>query len=258
MTRIRAWLDTHSEAVVAAIVLVGLGAVGFVGSAGHVLEVAERNGQKGTGAWSVVGTVEVLAAFSGWLVTRREGWRRWVALAILAAATTFTIAANLEATDPAHRNFWGYAMAVTPAAVFIAAVVLAETSDRPRRAEAKAAKRTARTLAKAPATPPVKPPANEVANPAKPQVSALATPPEARSVEPVNLLAKMTAKDAVMAAIPAEVDLAMGEIVLATGRPRSTVKLAVKQLVKAGQLVSFGDPDSPRYALAEMATEVTQ
>lgn len=247
--RPRAWLTSHAETTVNVIVIMILGVAGFVGSAGHVLELAESHGQHGTGAWTIVGTVEVLAAYTGWQVSRREGWRRWVALAILTVATVFTIAANLAASTV--HNCWGYILAVTPAFVFVAAVVLAETSTG--RAKVVGQRRATRRAAKAPAAPatpvasgPVEPPAKTAATAVKPQV------------EPQISAAKADPKAAVLAVMTADNDMGMGEIVLATGLARSTAKKAVSDLRGAGQIVTFGDPAKPRYVLASMAEAVAR
>jgi hypothetical protein len=234
-----------------ALVLSTLGVAGFVGSAGHVLELAEKHGQRGTGAWTVVGTVEVLAAYAGVKVQQREGWRRAVALAILAAAVTFTVAANLAATD--DRTVWGMTMSVTPAGVFLAAVILAETADRPARAAAKAARRERRNVARRPTTVPVIPSvavadvaATATGQDATAGVATVAKPQVSERIA----TSRATPASAVKLAMAGGQEMAMGEIVLATGRPRATVKKAVGELVIDGVVTANGDPRKPRYRLA--------
>lgn len=226
MDELRKWAATDRTGRVNFMVLLTLGGAGFLGSAGHILRVARLNGQEGLGAWTVVGTVEILAAYTGWQVKLREGWRRWVALVILAAAVVFTVAANLEASPV--ETAWGLIMAVAPALVFVAAVVMAETAERPTRVAAKAS-RMAKKVA-----PAQSPSSQDVANP-EPPVQVVKP-----QVKPV---------DAVLAVMRAGADMGMGEIIEATSLPRSTAKKAICDLLQEGRVNSFGDRTRPRYAL---------
>lgn len=74
-------------------------------------------------------------------------------------------------------------------------------------------------------------------------------------------VAMNTPQDAVLAVMEPGVDYGMGEIVIATGRPRATVKRAVSGLIGLGLVTASGDPAKPRYALAQpgaLDTEVAQ
>ena len=120
------WQRVQGHTVKAADVgtLLVLGGAAFVGSARHVLRLAETHGQAGTSAWLIAGSVEVLAAYCGWEARRRDDWRRWVPMTVLVAAAGFIVAANLAS---AEDTAWGYVLAVVPAVVFLAVVAVAET-----------------------------------------------------------------------------------------------------------------------------------
>lgn len=105
-------------------VLGGIGALTFAGSAQHILELARAENQTAFGAWSVVGSLEILALYSGIEVQRRAGWARLIPLTVLAGAVVFVLGANLATAAP---SFWGRAVAVAPPAAFFGLVFLAET-----------------------------------------------------------------------------------------------------------------------------------
>lgn len=123
-------------------VLGGIGALTFAGSAQHILYLAREEGQTAFGAWSVVGSLEILALFSGIEIQRRTGWSRIIPLIVLAGAVVFVLAANLATGD---ETFWGRAVAVAPPAAFFGLVFLAETrrwrrkAKRPAKPQAKRA-----------------------------------------------------------------------------------------------------------------------
>ena len=214
-------------------VLLGLGLLGFVGSADHVLALALAHGQHGPGAWTIVGSVEVLAAYSGWQVSRREGWRRAVALVVLALAAGFTIMANLASTGV--HNPWGYTLAVTPAVVFLAAVVLAETAPRPARKPTSRSSAAATRATSGPATP--------VATPVAPVATGVAPP----AAEPVTTEPRGPSSAARVEVVLREREMSMGEVIAVTGLPRSTAKKAVGELRLAGRVEASGDPRAPVY-----------
>lgn len=76
-----------------------------------------------------------------------------------------------------------------------------------------------------------------------------------RALSPAPLT---SAHDAVLAAMTPDTDYGMGEIVMATGRPRSSVKRAVGDLIASGRITSDGDPTRPRYQLTEPPSAVAQ
>lgn len=134
-------------------VLGGIGALTFAGSAQHILHLAREEGQTAFGAWSVVGSLEILALFSGIEIQRRAGWSRLIPLTVLAGAVVFVLGANLAT---AVETFWGQAVAVAPPAAFFGLVFLAETrrwrrKTRRRTPEKEASAKKAPAPAKAPA-----------------------------------------------------------------------------------------------------------
>lgn len=106
----------------------------------------------------------------------------------------------------------------------------------------------------------VKPARSARANsPDLPMAKPVATPPAvAKPVAPVVkpqvtdrvATGKPSPTAAVRLAMAGGREMAMGEIVLAAGRPRATVKKAVGELVIDGEIVANGDPRKPRYRLA--------
>jgi hypothetical protein len=228
-----------------AVVLLILGGAGFIGSATHVLDLAEGHGQHGAGAWTIVGTVEVLAAYSGYQVARRTAWRRLVALAVLLGATGFTISANLAARG--DHTVWGYALSVTPALVFLAAVVLAETGEPVHVAQKRArrAARTAHDLDRGPDRAVAHHVAQDVAQP----VAHVVNPQVEPEVGPVE--AQVSPAEQVHAVLADGGPLTIGAVMLATGLARSTAKRALTELRSAGRAVAHGDPRSPHYAVAQ-------
>ncbi len=150
-------------------VLGGIGALTFAGSAQHILYLARQEGQTAFGAWSVVGSLEILALFAGIEIQRRHGWSRVIPLTVLAGAVVFVLAANLATAD---GTFWGRAVAVAPPAAFFGLVFLAET-------------RRWRRKAKRPATPRAK----QVA-PARPSGVASIVAPRRAKNDPVREAAR--------------------------------------------------------------------
>lgn len=117
----------------------GLGLIFFAGSADHVYHLAVTNGQTDIGAWSIVGSMEILAIWLGLEAKRRSGVGRMPALIGLALATSFVLAANLASAVP---TTWARIMAVSPAAALVVLVAVIETrgmgkqrARRPRVAE---------------------------------------------------------------------------------------------------------------------------
>jgi hypothetical protein len=79
-----------------------------------------------------------------------------------------------------------------------------------------------------------------------------------RSCRALSSAPLTSAHDAVLAAMTPDTDYGMGEIVMATGRPRSSVKRAVGDLIASGRITSDGDPTRPRYQLTEPPSAVAQ
>lgn len=107
------------------LVLTAVGGVAFVGSATHVYELASAHGQKGASAWEVTALTEVLFAYSGVDLRRRQGWWKLAPVFVITSMIGFMVWANLTSTT--DRSFAGELVAVWPAVVFVLAVALAET-----------------------------------------------------------------------------------------------------------------------------------
>ena len=121
-------------------VYVVIGGVAFVGSASHVYDLASAHGQPGKHAWEVTALTEVLFAYSGVDLRRRESWLKIIPGVVMACTCAFMIGANLASTT--DRSRLGLLVAVWPAAIFLLTVLLAET---PRARAARAAKRDERS-----------------------------------------------------------------------------------------------------------------
>lgn len=110
-----------------AVVLTLVGGMAFGGSASHVYHLAIQHGQENFGAWSVTALAEVLFAYSGLEVRRRDGWTKLVPVFWLIVTATFIVWANLESTH--DHTLTGYVIAVAPAVVFAGVASTAETRN---------------------------------------------------------------------------------------------------------------------------------
>ena len=122
--RRRSWED----ATCTGIALV-LGAAAGAGSFAHIRDVASGNGQSGWIAYAIAGSVDLMAVGSGLEIRRRRRLghpARWPVFSLL-RGVAMTLAANLATAAPSS---WGRAMAVWPAAAFLAVVGLFETRVR--------------------------------------------------------------------------------------------------------------------------------
>jgi hypothetical protein len=114
------WLLTFDAAVLASV-----GGMAFGGSATHVYHLAREHGQAGFGAVSVTTLAEILFAYSGLEVRRREGWAKGVPVFWLILTAAFVVWANLRSTG--DHSFTGYIVAIAPAVVFVGVATTAET-----------------------------------------------------------------------------------------------------------------------------------
>ena len=108
-----------------AVTLAALAAITFATSADHVLTVGARNGVSGWQAWSVAGTVEIVAAYAGLEFARREGKGRVLPGIVFAGAASFLVAANWKAAEGLSR--WGHLYHVMPPVTFLSVMLIAET-----------------------------------------------------------------------------------------------------------------------------------
>jgi hypothetical protein len=224
-TQGRNWLlREHGAHVVDVGTLLLLGGIAFAGSARHVLKLADEHGQRGLSGWLIAGSMEVLAAFAGWEMRRRKGWLRAVPGAVLVGAAGFIIAANLAS---AEASGWGMALAVTPPAVFLAVVLIAETRHlhRPRRKAPGAAAPSASKRGRG--TPVVE----AAGSPEPPPEKA---PPQVTGTTAQRILAHLARGSATRK-----------ELVAATGAAEETVKTQLTRLKDAGRIEA--DPDRPRH-----------
>lgn len=130
--RAAAWARRDPEHAAKMIVLPPIVVLTFAVAASHTLEVGDdRAGVTGWKAWSVAGTLEILAAYAFFRAARATGWRRVFPGLVSAACAYVILWINLASVpDYSWRaitaNPFPAVYAVGPAVTFLAAAALIE------------------------------------------------------------------------------------------------------------------------------------
>jgi hypothetical protein len=241
-----------TEDTVCTLIMLTLGGVAAAGSFSHIRETAAAHGQDGWIAYAIAGTVDLLALGSGLEIRRRRRvaagvvWP-WVTLLLGVAMTLGSNLATAEATG------WGAVMAVWPAVAFLAAVLLIETRGPARhRADVAAVVATtegvvANPAAAAPVAVPNTSTVPNVAAPAEPVATAVATPRPRRVATPPKgdhpTVADRAAR--IAAARVADPNRSPNAVAAATGIPYTTVRRYWDQTTPAPHLAAVREDTSP-------------
>lgn len=164
-----------STTVVDWAVVIVLMAIFFAGSARHVYALATEHGQDRWGALLIVGSVEVLAGWSGWEIRRRSDAWRVVPMLSAAGCVAFVVSANWASAS--SGDLWSQIIAVTPAACLVMLALTLETRAGRRPVSRR---RPRAEKPPAPAEPPVAAPVRSAPDPAEPVAEKPPVPAQRR------------------------------------------------------------------------------
>jgi hypothetical protein len=127
-----AHLRANRDRIVETLVVGTIAGIAFAASASHVLTLGRAHQVVGWHAWSVGGTVEILAAYAGLESRRRQGLARVLPGLVFVVAASFMILANL-AVEPdawaARLLPWGQVYSAVPPVAFLAVALIVETKN---------------------------------------------------------------------------------------------------------------------------------